>query len=93
MCDPNNGCEGDYCYTDDRQLYLSFRPNDTANQEAALTRVERCIEDIRNWMLNDKLKLNDENTEFMIISTVQPLAKVSSKIQLVVYHQCYVLIG
>ena len=33
-------------------------PNDNANQEAALARVERCIEDIRNWMLNDKLKLN-----------------------------------
>ena len=28
-------------------------------------------------MLNDKLKLNDEKTEFMIIGTVQRLAKVS----------------
>ena len=66
-----------HCYAEDSQLYLSFCPNDTANQEAALARVERCIEDIRNWMLNDKLKLNDEKTEFMIISTVQQLAKVS----------------
>jgi len=66
-----------HCYADDSQLYLSFCPNDTANQEAALARVERCIEDIRNWMLNDKLKLNDEKTEFMIIGTVQQLAKVS----------------
>ena len=48
-----------------------------ANLEAALARVERCIEDIRNWMLNDKLKLNDEKNEFMIIGTVQHLAKVS----------------
>ena len=37
-----------HCYADDSQLYLSFCPNDTANQEAALARVERCIEDIRN---------------------------------------------
>ena len=66
-----------HCYADDSQLYLSFCPNDTANQEAALARVERCIEDIRNWMLNDKLKLNDEKTEFMIIGTVHQLAKVS----------------
>ena len=78
-----------HCYTDDSQLYLPFCPNDIANQEAALARVERCIEDIRNWMLNDKFKLNDEKTEFMIIGTVQQLAKVAiiSKIQLVVYHQ------
>ena len=49
----------------------------SANQDAALAGVERCIEDIRNWMLNDKLKLNDDKTEFMIIGTVQQLAKVS----------------
>ena len=40
-------------YADDSQLYLSFGLNDNANQEAALARVERCIEDIRNWMLNE----------------------------------------
>ena len=41
-----------------------------------MARVERCIEDIRNWMLNDKFKLNDEKTEFMITGAVQQLAKV-----------------
>ena len=29
-----------HCYADYSQLYLSFCPNDTANQEAALARVE-----------------------------------------------------
>ena len=56
----------------DSQLYLSFCPNYNAKQDAALARVERCIEDIRNWMLNDKLKLNDDKTEF--IGTSQQLA-------------------
>ena len=42
-----------------------------------MARVERCIENIRNWALNDKLELNDEKSEFMIIGTVQQLAKVS----------------
>ena len=51
-----------HCYADDSQLYLSFRPNNIANQEPALPRVERCIEDIRDWMLSDKLKLNDDKT-------------------------------
>ena len=44
------------------------------NLIAALARVERCIEDIRRWMLNDKLKLNDDKPEFMIIGTLQQLA-------------------
>ena len=66
-----------YIYADDIQLYLSFSPNDNANQETALARVERYFEDIRNWMLNDKSKLNDDKTEFMIIGTSQQLAKVS----------------
>ena len=66
-----------HCYADDSQLYLSFCPNNIANQEAALARVERCIEDIREWMLNDKLKLNDDKAEFIIIGTSQQLAKVS----------------
>ena len=65
-----------HCYADNSQLYLSFCPNGNANQVATLARVERCIEDIRNWMLNDKLKLNDDKTEFMIIGTSQQLAKV-----------------
>ena len=42
-----------------------------------MARVERCIEDIRDWMLNDKLKLNDDKTEFITIGTSQQLAKVS----------------
>ena len=58
-----------HCYADDSQLYLSFCLNDNANQEATLAWVERCIEDIGNWMLNDKLKLNNDKTEFMIIGT------------------------
>ena len=66
-----------HCYADDSQLYLSFCPNNIANQEAALARVERCIEDIRDWLLNDKLKLNDNKTEFIIICTSQRLVKVS----------------
>jgi len=65
-----------HCYADDSQLYLSFCPN-IANQEAALARVERCIEDIHEWMLKDKLKLNNDKTEFIIIGISQQLAKVS----------------
>ena len=55
-------------------IYPFVLGNDNANQEAALVRVERCIEDICTWMLNDKLKMNDDKTEFMIMGTSQQLA-------------------
>ena len=39
--------------------------------------MERCIEDIRDWMPNGKLKLNSDKTEFIINGTSQQLAQVS----------------
>ena len=39
--------------------------------------MERCVEEIRTWMLTDKLSLNDNNTEFLIIGTKQQLSKIS----------------
>ena len=55
---------------------MSFCPNASVNQDVALARMESCIDDIRNWMLNEKLKLSDDKTEFLIIGTSQQLAKV-----------------
>ena len=40
--------------------------------------MERCIRDVRAWMIIDKLKLNEEKTEFMLIGTRQQLVKVRS---------------
>ena len=38
--------------------------------------MEKCIEDIRHWMVSDCLLLNDEMTEFLLIGTHQQLSKV-----------------
>ena len=40
--------------------------------------MEECIRNIRSWMFNDNLKLNDNNTEFLIIGTLQQLETVDS---------------
>ena len=39
--------------------------------------MERCISGIRMWMLTDKLKLNDDKTEFMLIGAKEQLSKVN----------------
>ena len=66
-----------HSYADDTQLYLSFRPLESACEAEALDAMERCIADVRSWMINDKLMLNDDKTEFLVIGTSKQLSKVS----------------
>ena len=40
--------------------------------------MEDCIRDIRFWMLNNDLKLNDDKTEFLIIGASQQLEKLDN---------------
>ena len=66
-----------HTYIDDTQLYLSFNVDSRVEQSAALSAMQNCIADIRQWMLRDRLRLNDDKTEFIIIRTRQQLAKVN----------------
>ena len=58
-----------HCYADDTQFYLAFKPVDTATQDTALSAMKARLRDIRQWMIKDKLMINDEKTEFMMIGT------------------------
>ncbi len=55
-----------HLYADDTQLYLCFRVRGD-DIPYKLTLVENCICDIRTWMLNNKLMLNDSKTEFLVV--------------------------
>ena len=65
-----------HCFADDTQLYLSFDPNSPTDQAMALEAMERCISDLRKSMYRDKLKINDDNTEFLVIGSRQQLLKI-----------------
>lgn len=58
-----------HCYADDTQLYVRFRRNSASDLSSAIERLESCITHIRQWMLQNKLKLNDSKTEFVIFAT------------------------
>ena len=62
-----------HLYADDTQLYVSCEPE---NAQAALLRLEGCVQDIREWMCTNNLKLNDSKTEFLALGTTHQLAKV-----------------
>ena len=71
-----------HCYADDTQLYITFRPGNDMEETAALTAMESCIADISEWMHTDKLKLNSDKTECLLIGTRQQLQKVSNIISI-----------
>ena len=66
-----------HCFADDTQLYLSFNPNSPTDQAEAVSTMKRCISDLRKWMYQDKLKINDDKTEFLIIGCRQQMLKIN----------------
>ncbi len=63
-------------YADDHQLYLEFSANSLLSQQVAIETMEKCLVDVKTWMLSHKLKMNDSKTEFLIVGSWQQLAKV-----------------
>ena len=42
-----------HCYADDKQIYLSFKPNSSTSQKDAVRSMEGCIEKIRRWLIQE----------------------------------------
>lgn len=62
---------------DDTQFYLSFGPDSATSQIDAVSAMQDCLENIGAWMVVDRLKLNEDKTEIILIGTRQQLNKVS----------------
>ena len=53
-------------YADDTQLYISLSP---ANFSHSIKKLKNCLNDIQNFMFTNKLKLNPDKTEFILIGS------------------------
>ena len=62
-------------YADDTQLYAAFQPG--RDETLVRDKLVSCIEKVRSWMRLNKLKLNDNKTEFLILGSPMNLAKVN----------------
>ena len=59
-------------------MIRSSTSHGSATETDAVDALQACIRpDIRTWMVQDKLKLNDAKTEFLIIGTRAQLNKVT----------------
>ena len=68
-----------HLYPDDTQLYVSFRFSSYTEAIAALCRVEDCINGIQTWMKKNKLQLNADKTEYLIVASPNVLPKITSR--------------
>jgi len=60
-----------HLYADDTQLYLNVEPYSKANIDGILKKINECMSDIRSWMLDNCLKLNEDKTEVVILGTAR----------------------
>ena len=64
-----------HLYADESHLYVSFASGDSA---AALNGLQSCLASVQSWMLKNKLKLNPDKTEFLLIGNERQRSKYLS---------------
>ena len=61
-------------YADDSSLYLSVRPD---KLESATNEIANCVSLVHKWMCKFHLKMNEDKTEFLVISSRQMAKRIS----------------
>ena len=64
-----------HLYADDTQLYIKFKMTDETNRLLSLCRIEHCINDVRVWMVENLLKVNDDKTVALVLGSRNNQAK------------------
>ena len=67
-------------YADDSQLYLAFEST-VEGKLRALAQIEMCAKEIDIWMVKNRLKLNGNKTELLIIKSRSDLSPVIENIE------------
>lgn len=54
-------------YADDSQLYISFHPNRPSELDDVKDSINRCLAEIKAWMVKNFMKLNESKTELLVL--------------------------
>ena len=54
-------------YADDSQLYISFHPSRPSELHEVIDSINKCLAEIKQWMVKNYMKLNESKTELMVI--------------------------
>ena len=63
-----------HLYADDTQVYISLTPGNSLH---AMNQLSNCLGKIQDWMSKNRLKLNPDKTEFLLVGSQQSCSKVS----------------
>ena len=55
-------------YADDSQLYISFNPKYPSEYHDVIDRVNKCLGEIKLWMIMNFMKVNESKTELLILA-------------------------
>ena len=55
-----------HMYADDAQIYMSAP---TVDVPSLVHKFELCVSDVKNWMIENKLKMNEDKTEILVCNT------------------------
>ena len=58
-----------HLYADDTQLYVSFKLGSDDLLSSVKSSIEICVQEINDWMIFNGLKLNEEKTELLLLSS------------------------
>ena len=58
-----------HLYADDTQMYLFFESTSSEHRDRWVETIQSCVNDISKWMRANKLKLNKDKTELIVISS------------------------
>ena len=72
----------DQLYADDTQLHLSFTPCEWGD---TLERVEECVKEIKAWMVANKLQLNGDKTQIVLVSAPRANSGVFDLVHVQIY--------
>ena len=67
-------------YADDSQLYISFHPSRPSELVNATDSVNKCLAEIKSWMVNNFMKLNESKTELLVLGRPRVLKDCDLKV-------------
>ena len=70
-----------HAYADDVQLYSEFNHKIAGDCERALSNIVACVAELNSWLVQNKLQLNQDKTEFCVMASNR-VVKTLGEIQL-----------
>ena len=72
-------------YADDSTLYMKLNPANTSDINFVISTIQSCLCEIKNWMTNNYMKLNEDKTQLIVFGKRYNLNKFSPDMNIEIY--------